>query len=214
MKLRSPKHEPALALGALLDALLDEGAVGRDAGAGADHDDRPAAVLGQAEVAVRLDVDAHRIADAAPVGEVASRRRPRACGRATPSARRRPGGAPRPDAPWGSKRPSKAAREAAAEGRIAVRARASRDSVSKRSMSCRSAANSAKALRIRKLGDIAAAGELGVGLDQRARQCRHVEALAQLLHHAPVGAEPNRLGELQRECRIVLRQHADGVARR
>ena len=80
-------------------------------------------------------------------------------------------------------------------------------------MSCRSAANSAKAFGIRKLGDIAAAGELGVGLDQVARQCRHVEALAQLLHHAPVGAEPNRLGELERECRIVLGRHADGVAR-
>lgn len=64
------EHEPALAFGALLDALLDEGAVGRDAGAGADHYDRPRAVLGQAEVPVRLDVDAHLVADAAAVGEV------------------------------------------------------------------------------------------------------------------------------------------------
>ena len=64
------EEQPALALGTVFDALLDEGAVGRNAGAGADHDDRAVAVLGQAEMAVRLDVDARRIADLAAVGEV------------------------------------------------------------------------------------------------------------------------------------------------
>ena len=51
-------------------AVLDEGAERRDAGAGADHDDRRGAIGRQAEVLVRLDEDRHRVARFHEVREI------------------------------------------------------------------------------------------------------------------------------------------------
>ena len=68
------EDQPVPAARARGHALLQEGAVGRDAGPGADHDHVPRAVGGQAEARVRLDVDRHRGALGARRQEV--RRRP------------------------------------------------------------------------------------------------------------------------------------------
>ena len=64
------EKQPALALGARLDALFHKAAIGRNAGASADHDDRRFAIGRQTEVAVRLDVNARRGADLAAFSQI------------------------------------------------------------------------------------------------------------------------------------------------
>ncbi len=53
------EEEPVVAGGAEGLALFEERAEGRDAGAGADHDDGRGGVFGQAEVGVRVQEDGH-----------------------------------------------------------------------------------------------------------------------------------------------------------
>src|SRR5690606_12864354 len=49
------EDQPVVALVTVLAAMLDKRAIGRDAGAGADHDDGRAAILRQPEAIVALD---------------------------------------------------------------------------------------------------------------------------------------------------------------
>ena len=67
--LRSPKKSQLRAGVAESAALVQKGAEGRDAGAGADHDDGRVGLLGQTKFLVGLDVDGQRFAVLRAVGE-------------------------------------------------------------------------------------------------------------------------------------------------
>ncbi len=63
------EEEPVAAGCAEGAALMQEGAEGGDAGAGADHDDGRVGLFGQAEFLVRLNVDGQALAGSGAVGE-------------------------------------------------------------------------------------------------------------------------------------------------
>ncbi len=63
------EEQPGAAVRAARLALLEEGAIGGDAGAGADHDDR-LVVLRKAELRVGLDVDGQCVLHGAAVGKM------------------------------------------------------------------------------------------------------------------------------------------------
>jgi hypothetical protein len=63
------EEQPARRRDAGLGALLNEGAIGGHARAGADHDDGPCRILRQAEMPVALHIDADAVADFAAVGK-------------------------------------------------------------------------------------------------------------------------------------------------
>ena len=65
------EEQPARTLGAGLDSLLDKSAIGGNARAGTDHDDRTCIVYRQAVMAVRFDVNLGGITHAAAVAEMA-----------------------------------------------------------------------------------------------------------------------------------------------
>ena len=65
------EEQPVAPAGSRGLPLLQEGAKRRDAGAGADRDDRPVRIVGQAEVLVRLDVDLEPVAGAQALGDEA-----------------------------------------------------------------------------------------------------------------------------------------------
>ena len=64
------EEQPVAARRAGRLALLQEGAERRDAGARADHDDRPVGIGGQAEMRVGLEEHLQPVADPPPCGQV------------------------------------------------------------------------------------------------------------------------------------------------
>ena len=206
------ENQPIPALGAGLNALFDEGAIRRDAGAGANHDDRPVAIYRNSEMPVWLDVDASAVANLAAVGKITR------CDALAVLAMRMP--AHRTDQQVGfalmslqagchrieTPRQGPQQRQQLLGGELFL---VDLEQIDELPISRKLR----EGIALEQGFDVGAAGQLAVIFDQRLRQRRDIETVLDLEHEGCVRAKPGGAQHLIDEFWIIVREHANGIAR-